>query len=51
VPQLADLSTLGLSLACTVAKAEKDLGYRPAIELEEGLRRTLRAWAEAAPTP
>jgi nucleoside-diphosphate-sugar epimerase len=49
VPRLADLAALGLSLACTVAKAEKELGYRPAIGLEDGLRRSLRAWTEAAP--
>ena len=49
VPRLADLPRLGLALACTVAKAEKDLDYRPEIALEEGLRRALRAWAEAAP--
>ncbi len=31
------------TIACSIAKAEKELGYRPAIELEEGMRRSL-AW-------
>ena len=31
------------TIACSVAKAERELAYRPAIELEEGMRRSL-AW-------
>ena len=31
------------TIACSIAKAEQELGYRPAIELEEGMRRSL-AW-------
>jgi nucleoside-diphosphate-sugar epimerase len=37
------LSEMNKTIACSIAKAEKDLGYRPAIELEEGMRRSL-AW-------
>ena len=29
------------TIACSVARAEKELGYRPAFELEEGMRRSL----------
>jgi nucleoside-diphosphate-sugar epimerase len=37
------LSELNKTIACSIAKAERELGYRPAIELEEGMRRSL-AW-------
>jgi len=37
------LSEMDKTIACSVAKAEKELGYDPAIELEEGMRRSL-AW-------
>jgi nucleoside-diphosphate-sugar epimerase len=37
------LSELGKSIACSIAKAEKELGYAPTVELEEGMRRSL-AW-------
>ncbi len=40
------LSELNKTIACSVAKAERELGYRPAIELEEGMRRSL-AWCVA----
>jgi nucleoside-diphosphate-sugar epimerase len=36
------LSEMNKTIACSVAKAEKELGYRPAVELEEGMRRSLR---------
>ena len=36
-------SELGANIACSVARAERELGYRPAVELEEGMRRSL-AW-------
>jgi nucleoside-diphosphate-sugar epimerase len=35
------LSEMNKTIACSIAKAETELGYRPAIELEEGLRRSL----------
>lgn len=37
------LSEMNKTIACSVAKAERELGYQPAIELEEGMRRSL-AW-------
>jgi nucleoside-diphosphate-sugar epimerase len=37
------LSEMNKTIACTVAKAERELGYRPEIELEEGMRRSI-AW-------
>lgn len=37
------LSEMGKSIACSIAKAEKELGYAPAVELEEGMRRSI-AW-------
>ncbi len=40
------LSEMNKTIACSVAKAERELGYRPAIELEEGMRRSL-AWCVA----
>lgn len=40
------LSEMNKTIACSVAKAERELGYRPTIALEEGLRRSL-AWCAA----
>ncbi|MBI3941267.1 MAG: NAD(P)-dependent oxidoreductase, partial [Acidobacteria bacterium] len=37
------LSEMNKTIACSISKAEKELGYRPAVELEEGMRRSL-AW-------
>ncbi len=39
------LSEMNKTIACSVAKAERELGYRPTIELEEGMRRSFR-WCE-----
>ena len=36
------LSEMNKTIACSVARAEKELGYRPAIALEEGMRRSLK---------
>jgi nucleoside-diphosphate-sugar epimerase len=36
------LSEMNKTIACSVAKAERELGYQPAIDLEEGMRRSLR---------
>jgi nucleoside-diphosphate-sugar epimerase len=36
------LSEMNQTIACTVEKAERELGYRPAVELEEGMRRSLQ---------
>ena len=40
------LSEMNKNIACSVEKAEQELGYAPAIELEEGMRRSL-AWCRA----
>ncbi len=37
------LSEMNKTIACSVALAEKELGYRPTIALEEGMRRSM-AW-------
>jgi nucleoside-diphosphate-sugar epimerase len=37
------LSEMNKTIACSIAKAENELGYQPTIELEEGMRRSL-AW-------
>jgi nucleoside-diphosphate-sugar epimerase len=36
------LSEMNKTIACSVAKAEKELGYQPTVELEEGMRRSLQ---------
>jgi nucleoside-diphosphate-sugar epimerase len=40
------LSEMSKTSACSIDKARRDLGYEPAIELEEGMRRSL-AWCLA----
>ena len=40
------LSEMNLTIACDVSKAETELGYRPAISLREGMRRSV-AWCQA----
>jgi nucleoside-diphosphate-sugar epimerase len=40
------LSEMNKTIACSVAKAEKELGYRPSVDLEEGMRRSLK-WCVA----
>lgn len=40
------LSEMNKTIACSVARAERELGYRPTITLEEGMRRSLRWCAE-----
>jgi nucleoside-diphosphate-sugar epimerase len=37
------LSEMNQSIACSVAKAERELGYEPKIDLAEGMRRSI-AW-------
>lgn len=39
------LSEMNKTIACSVARAERELGYAPTVELEEGMRRSLR-WME-----
>lgn len=36
------LSEMNKTIACSVARAERELDYRPAIALEEGMRRSIR---------
>ena len=36
------LSEMNKTIACSVVKAQKDLGYSPKISLEEGMRRSLK---------
>lgn len=44
------LSEMNRTIACSVARAERELGYRPTIALEEGMRRSLRWCAENGQT-
>jgi nucleoside-diphosphate-sugar epimerase len=37
------LSEMNKTIACSVAKAERELGYRPTVDLAEGMRRSM-AW-------
>ena len=37
-----DAYTMNQTIACVIGKAQAELGYRPAIALEEGMRRSLR---------
>lgn len=36
------LSEMNKTIACSVTRAEKELGYQPTVELEEGMRRSLK---------
>lgn len=36
------LSEMNKTIACSVARAEQELGYAPRVELEEGMRRSIR---------
>ena len=40
------LSEMNKDIACTIAKAERELGYAPAIELREGMRRSIASLLE-----
>jgi nucleoside-diphosphate-sugar epimerase len=40
------LGEMNKTIACTVAKAERELDYRPEVALEEGMRRSI-AWCLA----
>lgn len=40
------LSEMNKTIACSIAKATAELGYRPSIALEEGMRRSLKWVAE-----
>jgi len=36
------LSEMNKTIACSIAKAQRELGYNPTIALEEGMRRSLK---------
>jgi nucleoside-diphosphate-sugar epimerase len=40
------LSEMNKTIACAIDKARDELGYRPTVALEEGMRRSI-AWAKA----
>src|ERR1044071_1035320 len=40
------LSEMNKTIACSISKAERELGYQPSVELEEGMRRSL-AWCRS----
>ncbi len=40
------LSEMNKTIACSIDKAREELGYRPTVALEEGMRRSI-AWAKA----
>ena len=40
------LSEMNKTIACSVARAERELGYQPTVALEEGMRRSLKWCAE-----
>ncbi len=44
------LSEMNKTIACSVARAERELGYNPTIALEEGMRRSLKWCAENGQT-
>lgn len=45
------LSEMNKTIACTIAKAEAELGYDPKIALEEGMRRSIAWVLERGPIP
>jgi nucleoside-diphosphate-sugar epimerase len=44
------LSEMNKTIACSVARAKAELGYRPTVALEEGMRRSLKWCAENGQT-
>lgn len=44
------LSEMNKTIACSVTRAERELGYQPTVALEEGMRRSLRWCAENGQT-
>ncbi|HUJ61418.1 MAG TPA: NAD(P)-dependent oxidoreductase [Kofleriaceae bacterium] len=45
------LSEMNKTIACTIEKAERELGYDPKVALEEGMRRSLAWVLERGPLP
>lgn len=52
-PLLTRFSVLLLarSQTCDIAKARRELGYKPTVSVEEGIERTLEAWRHTKNTP
>ncbi|MFQ3679729.1 MAG: NAD(P)-dependent oxidoreductase [Pseudanabaenaceae cyanobacterium] len=48
-PKIHVLSELDKTIACTVAKAQRELGYQPQIDLVEGMRRSLHHLLQTNP--
>jgi nucleoside-diphosphate-sugar epimerase len=42
VQEIHVLSEMNKTIACSIARAERELGYRPKVDLEEGMRRSIR---------
>lgn len=42
VQEVHVLSEMNLTIACSIDKARRELGFEPAVDLEEGMRRSLR---------
>ncbi|RYZ80182.1 MAG: hypothetical protein EOO68_37730 [Moraxellaceae bacterium] len=41
-PKIHVLSEMNKTIACSIGKAKKELGYKPQVALEEGMRQSLR---------
>lgn len=41
-PKIHVLSEMNKTIACSISKAKKELGYRPQVALEEGMRQSLK---------
>ncbi len=48
-PKIHVLAEMNQTIACTVAKAQRELGYQPTVALAEGMRRSLRHLLAADP--
>jgi nucleoside-diphosphate-sugar epimerase len=44
------LGEMNKTIACSIAKAERELGFRPSVELEEGMRRSIQWMMERGET-
>jgi nucleoside-diphosphate-sugar epimerase len=42
VQEVHVLSEMNLTIACSIDKARRELGFEPAVALQEGMRRSLR---------
>lgn len=44
------LGEMNKTIACSIAKAERELGYRPSVDIEEGMRRSIQWMLERGET-